>query len=201
MPPWAAICYHRAQTAGTHAGRTKEPSIAIRPVLTYGNPVLRQKSQPVDEPLDSLRDLVEDMFETMYDEPGIGLAAPQVGVSKRLVVIASVSEDEDGEKMCPPLVLVNPEITVFSADTVSYEEGCLSVPGITEVVDRPRMIRFRYTDLEGHHVERDAEGLLARVVQHEFDHLDGVLFVDRLSLIKKQLLRKKLRQMAAAAQG
>lgn len=141
------------------------------------------------------------MFETMYDEPGIGLAAPQIGVSKRLVVIASVAEDEDGEKLCPPLVLVNPRITRFSQDKVPYEEGCLSVPGITEVVERPRVIHFEYTDLEGHSIERDAEGLLARVVQHELDHLDGILFVDRLSLLKKQLLRKKLRQMAAAAQG
>lgn len=138
------------------------------------------------------------MFETMYDEPGIGLAAPQVGVSKRLVVIASVAEDEEGEKLCPPLVLVNPRITRLSHERVPYEEGCLSVPGITEVVERPRVIHFEYTDLEGRHVERDAEGLLARVVQHELDHLDGILFVDRLSLIKKQLLRKKLRQMAAA---
>jgi peptide deformylase len=151
----------------------------------------------VTEPGDALRGLVEDMFETMYDEPGIGLAAPQVGVSKRLVVIASVAEDEEGEEMCPPLVLVNPEITFFSDDTVPYEEGCLSVPGITEVVERPRTIRFDYTDLEGQNIERDAEGLLARVVQHEIDHLNGILFVDRLSLIKKQLLRKKLRQMAA----
>ncbi len=176
----------------------KESIIAIRPVLTYGNPVLRDKAKPVDEPLDSLRGLVEDMFETMYDEPGIGLAAPQVGVSKRLVVIASVAEDEDGEKMCAPLVLVNPDILTFSNDNVPYEEGCLSVPGITEVVERPRVIRFAYTDLDGKRVEREAEGLLARVVQHELDHLDGILFVDRLSLIKKQLLRKKLRQMAAA---
>ena len=159
---------------------------------------MRRKAQPIDGPLDALRGLVADMFETMYAEPGIGLAAPQVGVSQRLVVIASVAEDEAGEKMCAPLVLVNPAITWFSDDRVAYDEGCLSVPGITEVVDRPRAIQFRYTDLEGEDHERDAEGLLARVVQHELDHLDGILFVDRLSLIKKQLLRKKLRAMAAA---
>lgn len=184
---WAAAC--RA---------SKEISIAIRPVLTYGNPLLRKKAAAITESPESLRNLVEDMFETMYDEPGIGLAAPQIGVSQRLVVIASVSDDEEGEKMCPPLVLVNPEITLFSKDTVPYDEGCLSVPGITEIVDRPRVIHFKYTDLDGQSIERDAEGLLARVVQHELDHLDGILFVDRLSLIRKQLLRKKLRQMAAA---
>ena len=159
---------------------------------------MREKAQPIEPPFEDLRQLVDDMFETMYDEPGIGLAAPQVGVSQRLVVIASVAEDEEGEQMCAPLVLVNPEILTFSNDEVPYEEGCLSVPGITEIIERPRVIRFAYDDLDGKHTERDAEGLLARVVQHELDHLDGVLFVDRLSLIKKQLLRKKLRQMAAA---
>lgn len=153
------------------------------------------------EPFESLRPLVEDMFETMYAEPGIGLAAPQIGVSQRLVVIDSVEEDDAGETLCPKLVLVNPEITWASEDLVPYEEGCLSVPEITESVDRPRAIRFRYADLEGNQVERDAAGLLARVVQHELDHLNGILFVDRVSLVKKQLLRKRLRQLAAASQS
>lgn len=150
------------------------------------------------EALAALRPLVDDMFETMVAEPGIGLAAPQVGISKRLVVVEAVAEDDAGLVMGPRLVLVNPEITWFSEDRVPYEEGCLSVPDITESVDRPRAIRFRYTDLDGTPVERQAAGLLARVVQHEIDHLNGILFVDRLSLVKKQLLRKKLRQLAAA---
>jgi peptide deformylase len=139
------------------------------------------------------------MFETMYDEPGIGLAAPQVGVSRRLVVIAAVPDDEDGDNVGPPMTLVNPQITWSSSEEVSYEEGCLSVPGITESVDRPRVIRFRWTDLDGEAHEREAEGLLARVVQHEIDHLDGILFVDRLSLLKRQLIRKKLREIAATS--
>ena len=167
-------------------------------IETYGSPVLRQKAAAVRAPLDGLRSLAEDMFETMYAEPGIGLAAPQVGVSQRLVVIAAVADDDAGEHVGPRLVLVNPEILSASADTTPYEEGCLSVPGITEIVDRPRAIRFAYTDLDGQRIERDAAGLLARVVQHEIDHLDGVLFVDRVSLVKRQLLRKRLRRLSAA---
>ena len=141
------------------------------------------------------------MFETMYAEPGIGLAAPQVGVSQRLVVLASVPDDDEGRNLGAPLVLVNPEILWRSPDLVPYEEGCLSVPDITEIVDRPRAIRFRYASLDGAAPERDAAGLLARVVQHEVDHLDGVLFVDRLSLLKRQLLRKRLQRLGAAARA
>jgi peptide deformylase len=176
-------------------------AITLRRVLAYGAPVLRQKAKPVDEPLDALRGLVGDMFETMFDEPGIGLAAPQVGVSKRLVVLAPVADDDAGENTGPRMVLVNPEVTWFSEDQIPYEEGCLSVPDITEVVERPRAIRFSYTDLDGKRLEMEAAGVLARVVQHEVDHLDGILFVDRLSLLKKQLLRKKLKQLAAAARS
>lgn len=141
------------------------------------------------------------MFETMYDEPGIGLAAPQVGVSQRLVVIAAVPDDDAGEHLGPALALVNPEIVSASPDALPYDEGCLSVPGITESVDRPRAVRLRYTTLDGERVERDAAGLLARVVQHEIDHLDGILFVDRLSLLKRQLLRKRLQRLAAGVRA
>jgi len=186
-----------------HVAWTTTPAgssiIAIRPVLKYGSEVLRKKAEPITESPESLRQLVEDMFETMYDEPGIGLAAPQVGVSRRLMVIAAVADDEEGENVGPPMALLNPEITWFSKDQVPYDEGCLSVPGITETVDRPRAIRFTWTDMEGEKHEREAEGLLARVVQHEMDHLDGILFVDRLSLLKRQLIRKKLREIAATS--
>ncbi len=171
----------------------------LRRVLTYGDAVLRRKSLPVTGDLTALKPLVDDMFETMYDEPGIGLAAPQVGVSERLVVIAALADDEAGQNIGPPLVLVNPEITWRSPDVVPFEEGCLSVPDITEMVDRPRAIRLRYTQIDGATLERDAAGLLARVVQHEVDHLDGILFVDRVSLLKRQLLRKRLQRLAAVA--
>ena len=170
-------------------------------MLTYGDPVLRRKSTPVTGELDTLRPLVEDMFETMYAEPGIGLAAPQLGVSQRLVVIGAVADDDAGTNVGPRLVLVNPEIVGRSEDRLPFDEGCLSVPDITETVERPRAIRFRYTTLEGQGVERDAAGLLARVVQHEVDHLDGILFVDRLSLLRRQLLRKRLRQLAAGSRA
>ena len=158
--------------------------------------MLRQRAEAASGDLASLRPLVDDMFETMYAEPGIGLAAPQIGVSKRLVVIDAVPDADGAETPAPKLVLINPEITWFSSDRVPYEEGCLSVPDILESVERPRAIRFRYTDLEGRSLERDAAGLLARVVQHEVDHLNGILFIDRVSLVKKQFLRKKLRQLA-----
>lgn len=153
----------------------------------------------MDGDLAALRPLVEDMYETMYDEPGIGLAAPQVGVSKRLVVLGAVADDDAGEHVGPALALVNPEILSRSSDLVPFDEGCLSVPDIVETVDRPRTIRFRYTTLEGETIERDAAGLLARVVQHEVDHLDGVLFVDRISFLRRQLLRKRLQRLAAGA--
>ena len=141
------------------------------------------------------------MFETMYAEPGIGLAAPQVGESIRLVVLAAVADDDEGRNIGPPLALVNPEVLWRSSDLVPFEEGCLSVPDITETVERSRTIRFRYTSLEGATQERDAAGLLARVVQHEVDHLDGILFVDRLSLLKRQLLRRRLQRLVAAARA
>jgi peptide deformylase len=173
----------------------------VRAVRVYGDPVLRRKAAPVDGDLAVLRPLVADMFETMYAEPGIGLAAPQVGVSQRLVVVAAVDDDDERRNVGAPLVLVNPEILSRSADLVPFTEGCLSVPDITESVIRPRAIRFRYTDLDGQTSERDAAGLLARVVQHEIDHLDGILFVDRLSMLKRQLLRKRLQRLGAASRG
>jgi peptide deformylase len=173
----------------------------VRRVLTYGDPILRRKAVPVEGDLQSLKSLVEDMFETMYAEPGIGLAAPQIGVSKRLVVIGSVADDDAGQNLGAPVAMLNPEILSRSSDIVPFEEGCLSVPDITESVDRPRAIRLRYTTLEGEIVERDTAGLLARVVQHEIDHLDGILFVDRLSLLKRQLLKKRLQRLGEASRA
>lgn len=187
--------------SGRTPGEQGDSPIAVRPIMTYGAAVLRQKAEPVADPLQSLRPLVDDMFETMYSEPGIGLAAPQIGISKRLVVLAEVADDEAGQNIGPRQVLVNPAIHWFSGDLVPYEEGCLSVPDITETVERPRVIRFSYTDLEGIRHEREAEGLLARVVQHEVDHLNGILFIDRLSLVKRSLLRKRLKRLAAGTRG
>ena len=207
MTAGAAVCYHRR--GGGRAVRRRAAGgcrlggrvIAIRRVLVYGDPLLRRKAAPVGGDLGALRPLVEDMFETMYAEPGIGLAAPQVGVSERLAVIAAVADDDAGRNVGRPVVLVNPEILSRTSDLVLFDEGCLSVPDITAGVERPRAVRFRYTDLEGATHEREAAGLLARVVQHEVDHLDGILFVDRLSLLKRRLLRKRLQRLGVVARA
>ena len=154
-------------------------------ILEFPDPRLRKKAAPVDHVDDALRQLVDDMFETMYEAPGIGLAATQVDVHRRLLV-ADVSAEKD-----EPQVLINPEILEKDGTTVT-EEGCLSVPGYFEEVERAEHIKVRYLDREGNEQEREFEGLLAVCVQHEIDHLDGKLFVDYLSEIKRQRIRKRL---------
>ena len=154
-------------------------------ILHYPDPRLRTKAAEVEKVDNEIRRLVDDMFETMYEAPGIGLAATQVNVHKRVIVV-DVSESRD-----QPHVLINPEI--ISRDGVEEtEEGCLSVPGIYEKVQRAEQIRVRSLDRNGESVEIDAEGLLAVCIQHEMDHLEGKLFVDYLSQLKQQRIRKKL---------
>ncbi|NND47270.1 MAG: peptide deformylase [Woeseiaceae bacterium] len=164
-------------------------------ILEFPDPRLRTKATPVSAVDDSLRALIRDMFETMYAAPGIGLAATQVNVHKRLLVV-DVSADKS-----EPLALINPEILEKDGVIVS-DEGCLSVPGYYEEVERAEHIRLRFTDREGVAQEMEAEGLLAVCIQHEIDHLDGKLFVDYLSEAKRQRIRKKLqkerRQQSAA---
>jgi peptide deformylase len=154
-------------------------------ILEFPDPRLRKKAAPVDQVDDALRQLIDDMFETMYEAPGIGLAATQVDVHRRLLV-ADVSAEKD-----EPQVLINPEILEKGGTTVT-EEGCLSVPGYFEEIERAEHIKARYLDREGNEQEREFEGLLAVCVQHEIDHLDGKLFVDYLSEIKRQRIRKRL---------
>ena len=154
-------------------------------ILEFPDPRLRKKAAPVDRVDDALRQLIDDMFETMYEAPGIGLAATQVDVHRRLLV-ADVSAEKD-----EPEVLINPEILEKDGTTVT-EEGCLSVPGYFEEIERAEHIKVRYLDREGNEQEREFEGLLAVCVQHEIDHLDGKLFVDYLSEIKRQRIRKRL---------
>lgn len=154
-------------------------------ILEYPDPRLRKKAVPVAAVDDALRRLIEDMFETMYDAPGIGLAATQVDVHRRLLV-ADVSAEKDD-----PYVLINPEIVAQDGLVVS-EEGCLSVPGYFEEVERAERVRVRYLDRDGAAIEADFEGLFAVCVQHEIDHLDGRLFVDYLSEAKRQRIRKRL---------
>ncbi len=162
----------------------------ILPVKIYGSEILRRKALPVEDFDGNLKKLVEDMAETMYKAPGIGLAAPQVGVSKR-VFVADISTPDKKDKL---YVLVNPEIVEFSEEKDKFEEGCLSIPGIYEDVVRPVAIKVKAQNLEGEDFTLSVEGLLARCFQHEIDHLNGILFVDRVSGFRKKLLKGKLKR-------
>ena len=160
--------------------------MALLPILEFPDPRLRTVAKPVTEVDDNIRQLVDDMFATMYDAPGIGLAATQVNVHKRVVVI-DVSEDKS-----QPLVFINPEITVLDPETSEYDEGCLSVPGFYETVVRPGHIRVNALDRDGQAFEMEPQGLLAVCIQHELDHLNGKLFVDHISPFKRSRIRAKL---------
>ena len=166
--------------------------MTVRPLVTLPDPRLRQRCEPVAAITDEIRSLARDMLETMYDAPGVGLAAIQIGVPKRVITM-DVSKSEDGRR---PLVLVNPEITWASEEKRVYEEGCLSIPEYYAEVERPDRVRFRYTTLDGETVEQDADGLLATCVQHEIDHLNGVLFIDHISKLKRDRVIKKFQKAA-----
>ena len=159
--------------------------MAKLPVLHYPDPQLRKKAVPIAAIDESVRSLAEDMLETMYAEGGIGLAATQVNIQRRLVVM-DLSEQRD-----EPLILINPEI-LSSEVTEEMQEGCLSVPDFYEVVRRAERVRLRYQTLDGEVIERESDGLFAVCIQHEIDHLNGKLFIDYLSPLKRQRLRKKL---------
>ena len=174
--------------------------MAIRLILEVPDPRLKTVSTPVETFDDDLRTLVADMFETMYDAPGIGLAAIQVGVPLRVLVIDLQSEeDEEGKPVRAPRVFINPEILDPSADYTLYNEGCLSVPDQYADVERPSSIRARWQDLDGKVHEEAMDGLMATCLQHEMDHLEGILFIDHLSRLKRQMVLKKLEKMRKAA--
>ena len=160
--------------------------MSLLTILEYPDLRLRKRATPVEQVDDELRQLIDDMFDTMYAAPGIGLAATQVNVHKRLLVL-DVSEENDH-----PLVFINPEIEVIDPEPLGYEEGCLSVPGYFDLVERPRKVLVKALDRDGQPFELEAEGLLAVCVQHEVDHLDGKLFVDYLSILKRQRIKHKL---------
>jgi peptide deformylase len=159
--------------------------------------VLKQKSKPVEAVDDGLRALMDDMLETMYAAPGIGLAAIQVGVPKRVLVM-DLSRGEEPEA---PRYFVNPEIVWASEETAAYEEGCLSVPEIYDEVERPVKVRVRYLNYQGERIEEDAEGLYAVCIQHEIDHLNGVLFIDHLSRLKRERAVKAVKKAATKAEA
>lgn len=168
------------------------PNMAIREILEVPDPRLKTVSTPVEKFDDELKQLVDDMFATMYAAPGIGLAAIQVGVPKRLLVIDLQEEDEAGEAVLNPRIFVNPEILDPSQDQSIYNEGCLSVPDQYAEVERPATIRARWQDLDGKVHEEAMEGMMATCLQHEMDHLEGILFIDHLSRLKRQMVLKKI---------
>lgn len=171
--------------------------MALLPILTLPDPRLRQISAPVEHFDAELRTLLDDMLETMYEAPGIGLAAIQVGVAKRIVVMDIAKKDEERA----PRFLVNPQIVWASEELSSYNEGCLSVPEYFEDVQRPARIRLRHQDRDGAWLEYEADGLLATVVQHELDHLEGGLFIDHLSRLKRERVVKKFSKAAKFEQA
>ena len=173
--------------------------MAVRRILTVDNrsdlAVLKSKSVPVEGVDDALRALMDEMLETMYAAPGVGLAAVQVGEPKRVIVM-DLSKDPDGRN---PRFFINPEIVWSSEETAPYEEGCLSVPEIYDEVERPARVRVRYLDYSGKPVEEEAEGLFSVCIQHEMDHLEGVLFIDHLSRLKRERAVAKVKKAASAA--
>ncbi|MCP8940975.1 peptide deformylase [Alsobacter sp. SYSU M60028] len=165
--------------------------MSVRPILILPDPKLRLVSTPVDA-VKPLADLIDDMFDTMYEAPGIGLAAIQVGEPHRLVTIDVARQDESPR----PLALINPEILWRSGETSTYEEGCLSIPDYFEEVERPSRVRVRFLDRDGAECELEADGLLATCLQHEIDHLDGKLFIDHISRLKRDRVIKKFAKAA-----
>jgi len=173
-------------------------AMAIRDIITAPDPRLRQISEPIDKVDDGIRALMDDMLETMYAAPGIGLAAIQIGVPKRVIVMDLARDGEEPQ----PMYFANPEILTTAGDMAVYEEGCLSVPQFYEDVERPATCRVRFIDYQNELRELDCEGMLATCIQHEMDHLQGILFVDHLSRIKRSMVLKKLakaKKLAATA--
>ena len=161
-----------------------------RPIIIEPDPILRKKSQSLENVDNDLRKLLDDMLETMYEAPGIGLAAVQIGILKRLIVIDISKED----KKKNPLFLINPIITYKSKNTSSYEEGCLSLPGHFAEIERPSECHLEFLDYNGKKKKLEAQGLLATCIQHEVDHLNGILFIDYLSKLKKDMIIRKLKK-------
>jgi peptide deformylase len=170
--------------------------VSLREIVIMGDPVLRRPAEEVETFDEEVRTLVSDMFETMYAADGIGLAAPQVGISLRVLVVDLRREDEPDARVA----LVNPRVTWESRDTDRQPEGCLSIPGLEDVVERPVSVRIEGYDPEGLPVALEVDDLYARALQHEIDHLDGILFVDRVTPLKRRILLKKWKKLQAEAE-
>jgi peptide deformylase len=171
------------------------PAMALRSIIIIPDKKLRSKSAAVTKITPEIRKLVEDMFDTMYDAPGIGLAAIQIGVAKRIVTMDLSKKEGETE----PRVFINPEIVWSSEEKSTYEEGCLSIPEIHEDVDRPARVKVKFLDLDGKSHEEEADGLYATCIQHEIDHLNGVLFIDHISKLKRDRIVKKFNKAAKRA--
>lgn len=167
--------------------------MAIREIVVMGDPVLRREADEVVAFDDELRALVKDMFATMYHADGIGLAAPQIGISRRVIVVDLRLEEEPDKRVA----IVNPRVTWSTNQTEKSVEGCLSIPGLEEVVERPFGVRVEGTDLDGNPTVIEADDLYARALQHEIDHVNGVLFLDRVSALKRRMLMKKWKKLQA----
>ena len=169
----------------------------ILPIVAFGTPVLKQKAKNIDKDYKGLSELIDNMFETMHEASGVGLAAPQIGKSIRLFIVdASPFEEDEPELKDFQQVFVNPEIVEEEGEEWSFNEGCLSIPHIREDVSRKPKIRIRYQDEYFDNYEEDFEGIAARIIQHEYDHIEGVLFTDYLSPLKKRLLKRKLNDIS-----
>jgi peptide deformylase len=166
----------------------------IFPIITIPDPVLRKEAAAVERIDDELRRLMDDMLATMYDAPGVGLAAPQIGISRRLIVMDAAKDDDEKT----PIVMVNPRILERSEELRTHEEGCLSIPEVTAEVERPAVTRVAYLDREGKPQEAELEGIWSTIVQHEIDHLNGVLFIDYLSRLKRDMIVKKFTKQKRA---
>jgi len=173
--------------------------MALREIIILPDKQLRLVSKPIEKVTAEIRKLADDMFETMYEAPGIGLAAIQVAQPVRLITMDLAKKTEEGETTPQPRVFINPEILSASEEKSVYEEGCLSIPEYYEEVERPAKVRVRFMDLEGKLHEEDAEGLYATCIQHEIDHLNGVLFIDYLSKLKRDRVNKKFFKAAKRA--
>jgi peptide deformylase len=171
--------------------------LSLLPIITLPDPILREVSAPIDGIDPRLRTLAADMLETMYDAPGVGLAAIQVGIPKRLLVL-DVADHEEGEAK-QPIVMINPRIVRLGDELRSYEEGCLSLPEVRIEIERPATLTVAYQDLDGKTIEREASGLLATAIQHEMDHLDGRLIIDFLTRLKRDMVIRKFKKQARIA--
>lgn len=168
----------------------------IYPIVAYGDPVLREECEEIKEYNADIKTLIDDMFETMYESEGVGLAAPQIGKSLRLFVVdASPFSDEEPELEDFKQVFINPEIVSESGKKWSFTEGCLSIPGVREAVSRKETIVVNYLDENFEEVEEEFSGLAARVIQHEYDHIEGVLFIDKINPLKKKMIKRKLQDL------